>query len=137
MDLRKTLSNLVRVIADEAERSPEFRGKVLGALGYAEGVSPITQDRKRRLAPASGVRPKNRRAPSVLDPIEVAASGEEILRTRLAALSLDQLQDIVSDYGMDPGRLVAKWKTPERIIGRIVEIAMVRAQKGDAFRSEQ
>jgi hypothetical protein len=72
---------------------------------------------------------------AIFDPVEVAASGEEVLRSRLAALTVDQLQDIVSEYGMDPGRLVAKWKTPERIIDRIVELAIGRAQKGDAFRS--
>jgi hypothetical protein len=37
---------------------------------------------------------------------------------------------------MDPGKLVIKWKKAERIIDRIVEISMARAQKGDAFRSE-
>jgi hypothetical protein len=51
---------------------------------------------------------------------------------RAAAPSVDQLQDIVSEYGMDPGRVVAKWKSSERI----AETVVARAQKGNAFRSE-
>jgi len=133
MNLRRTLSDLARVVEDEAERSPEFRDKILGALGRNDGAGP-TQRRVARISNESG-RPKNRRMAAIFDPVEVAASGEEVLRSRLAALTVDQLQDIVSEYGMDPGRLVAKWKTPERIIDRIVELAIGRAQKGDAFRS--
>jgi hypothetical protein len=34
---------------------------------------------------------------------------------------------------MDPGKLVMKWKTPERIINRIVEFSPARAVKGDVF----
>jgi hypothetical protein len=46
---------------------------------------------------------------------------------------LEQLKDIVADYGMGPGKLVMKWKTPDRIIGRIVELSLARAVKGDVF----
>ncbi len=133
MNLRRALSDLARVIADEVERSPEFRKRVLGALGHMEKAKPAA----RELATSQAGRSKNRRAPAVLDPIEVAASGEETLRSVLITLTVEQLQDIISDFGMDPGRLVVKWKTPERIIDRIVEIAVARAQKGDAFRSER
>lgn len=34
---------------------------------------------------------------------------------------------------MDPGKLVMKWKTPQRIIDRIVEFSMARSVKGDVF----
>jgi hypothetical protein len=50
-------------------------------------------------------------------------------------LSLEQLRDIVAEFGMDPGKLVLKWKSPQKVIDRIVEISMPRAQKGDAFRA--
>jgi hypothetical protein len=134
MNLRRTLSDLVRVIADEADRSPEFMDKVLRALGQSEGAD--LPKRPTAIGPGLGGRPKNRRKGAIFDPVEVAASGEEVLRSRLVSLTLDQLQDIVAEYGMDPGRLVVKWKTPERIIDRIVEMAVARAQKGNAFRSE-
>ncbi|MDE0403802.1 MAG: hypothetical protein OXI53_00610 [Nitrospira sp.] len=58
-----------------------------------------------------------------------------MLRAELALLTLDQLKDIVADYGMDREKLVMKWKTPNRVIDRIVEISISRAHKGDVFRS--
>jgi hypothetical protein len=36
---------------------------------------------------------------------------------------------------MDPGKLVLKWKKPERIIDRIVETSLGRARKGEGFLS--
>lgn len=134
MNLRRTLNQLVQIIMEEADRTPEFKEKLLRTLGQ-KGESSAT-DRIDTKSPTEGGRPKNRRMAAILDPVELVASGEQTLRRRLASLSVDQLQDIVSEYGMDPGRLVAKWKTPERIIDRIVEMAVARAQKGDAFRSE-
>jgi len=63
-----------------------------------------------------------------------SALTELALRSALEKLSLNQLRDIVAEYGMDPGRLVMKWMAPERVIDRIVEISSARAHKGDAFR---
>lgn len=85
---------------------------------------------------SAGARPKNRRPPAVLDPVAVAREGEVALRERLAPLSFDQLRDIVADYGMDPGKLVMKWKDPARVLDRIVEVSLQRASKGDAFKAE-
>ncbi len=70
----------------------------------------------------------------MLDPVQLVRSGEQVLRSNLEKLTLDQLRDIVAEYGMDPSRLVMKWNTPERVIDRIVEISIARAHKGDAFR---
>jgi hypothetical protein len=67
--------------------------------------------------------------------VEVARQGDEVLREKLRALTLDQLRDIVAEYGMDSGRLVMKWKDIDRVTERIVELALARAIKGDAFRS--
>ena len=61
---------------------------------------------------------------------------EDALRTKLASLSVEQLKDIVAEFGMDPGKLVIKWKTADRIIERIVETSMSRFQKRVAFRAE-
>jgi hypothetical protein len=136
MKLRRVLSALARVIADEAERNPAFARQVAEALGMAQRESDAKLNATIAAATSADRRPKNRRPPAVLDPIEVAREGEHALRTRLAELSLDQLRDVVADYGMDPGKLVMKWKSPDRVIDRIVEIALPRAQKGDAFRGE-
>jgi hypothetical protein len=136
--VRKAITNLLGVIADEVESNPDFERRVAAALGLEE--QPKASDREETqtgaAASSTGQRPKNRRPPPVLDPVEVARSGEDVLRSKLGALSVEQLKDIVAEFGMDPGKLVIKWKTADRIIDRIVEISMPRAQKGDAFRSE-
>jgi len=136
--LRKVLSDLIRVIADEAERNPEFERSIAAALGLGTQNRQPRQDAVNE-GPrgAAGQRPKNRRPQPVLDPVEIARLGETELRTQLAPLSIEQLRDVVADFGMDPGKLVLKWKTADRIIDRIVAISLGRAQKGDAFRSEE
>ncbi|EPX78861.1 hypothetical protein Salmuc_04444 [Salipiger mucosus DSM 16094] len=55
------------------------------------------------------------------------------MRSKLEPLTLEQLKDIVAEYGMDPGKLVMKWKTADRVIDRIVEYSVARAKKGKAF----
>jgi hypothetical protein len=134
MKLRKVLAELARAIADEAERNPDFERRVTMALGLTD--EPARRDTRAQVEGQGDNRPKNRRPPAVLDPVELARSGEQALRARLLNMTVEQLKDIVADYGMDPGKLVTKWKTADRIIERIVEISLARSQKGDAFRAE-
>lgn len=134
MRLRKVLTDFIRVVADETERNPEFANRLASALGLAE--QPKSEERDTNTHSSGNFWPKNRRPPAVLDPIEIARQSENALRARLALLSIEQLKDIVAQFGMDPGKLVAKWKTADRIVERIVETSMARAQKGDAFRTE-
>jgi hypothetical protein len=134
--LRKALTDFARVVAEEAERNSDFANRVAAALGMVERREAQARPGAVARSATAGQRPKNRRPPPVLDPIEIARQGEYALRLRLAVLSIEQLRDIVAEFGMDPGKLVIKWKTAERIIERIVETSMTRAQKGDAFRAE-
>jgi hypothetical protein len=131
MKLRKPLLDLARVIADYAERDPMFADQIVEALGLKE-KSPLRPLPTR----CNTTRPKNRRPAAVLDPIQLVRDGEAQLRAALSGLTLEQLRDVVADYGMDPGKLVMKWKDADRIADRIVEISLARAQKGDAFRSD-
>lgn len=133
MKVRKVLLDLARVVADQAERDPAFADQIAAALGMNDksAVRPAAAKR-----PTKVDRPKNRRPAAVLDPVALARDGEAALRCGLAPLSLEQLKDVVADYGMDPGKLVMKWKDAERVVERIVELALARAQKGDAFRSD-
>ena len=127
MRIRSKLLALARTVADEAECNPDFAQKVEAVLG----VEPRERGRKET---ARG-RPRARRAAAVLDPVAILrAAGPAELRSRLSGLDLEQLKDIVAQHGMDPGKLVMKWKSEERITGRIVEMSMSRASKGDAFR---
>lgn len=137
MTIRKAFNELLRVVADEAEKNSEFGRRIAAALGLVEQpkMSPRRDAGAQSPIAVAGQRPKNRRPLPVLDPIEVARLGENTLRTKLATLSIEQLKDIVADSGMDSGKQVIKWKSADRIIERIVEISLARAQKGDAFRS--
>ena len=136
MSLRNTLSHLMRVVIEEAERNPHFEAALNDALGSstqgkrkppkAEALGPTDDSEAKR--------GKNRRAPAARDPVQVVRDGAPALQSALEKLSLEQLRDIVAEYGMDPGRLVMKWSTPERVIDRIVEMSVARAHKGNAFR---
>ncbi len=136
MKVRRALQNLAKIVAEEAEHNPEFESRLRDALGLNEGgrakLRPrssaiISSDRTKR-------RPRHRRPPAVLDPVELARQSEGVLQEQLAQLTVEQLKDIVADYGMDPGKVVTNWKLSERIIDRIVEVSVGRARKGNAFR---
>ncbi len=126
MSIKKVLNDVVRVIAEEAERNSEFARQIEEALGL----------KKKPARPTRG-RAANRRAPAMLDPVELARQGEPVLRERLGELNLEQLKDVVAEYGMDHDKLVLKWKTPERVIDRIVEVSLGRARKGEGFLSSR
>jgi hypothetical protein len=134
MTLRKTLAALVREIADEADRNPAFRERIEQALGMTHASADAPPARKTAFKAEEPKRPSNRRAPAALDPVQLARQGEDVLRAALGKLDIEQLRDVVADYGMDTGKLVIKWRTPDRIIDRIVEVARQRAHKGSAFR---
>lgn len=136
MNLRNTLTRLMKVVVEEAERNPDFEAALIDALGSStqgkrkapkeDSLGPVDDGELKR--------GKNRRASALLDPVQVVRDGEPALRSALEKLSLEQLRDIVAEYGMDPGRLVMKWNTPERVIDRIMEMSVARAHKGNAFR---
>ena len=137
MSLRNTLNRLIKVVIEEAERNPQFDA----ALNDALGISPSSKRKQPKEEPSTlsavggeAKRGKNRRPPAALDPVQLVRDGESTLRTALEKLSLDQLRDIVAEYGMDSSRLVMKWVDSARVVDRIVELSIARARKGDAFR---
>ena len=128
MTLKKALKDTVKVILDEVDNNPEFAKRLEVALG----VSNVQRTTERK-NPKENMGRGNRRTPAVFDPVAIARNGGDVLRTRLAELDIEQLKDIVAEYGMDTAKLVMKWKSPERIIDRIVEVSVNRSKKGDAF----
>ena len=131
MTLKQRLSALVSAIVEETQKNEPFRVNVERALGINTSTSaPLPRVK------GTTKQRKGRRTPAVLDPVELARQGEDTLRTKISVLTLDQLRDIVAQYGMDPGKLVMKWKDTNRVIDRIVELALARATKGDVFRND-
>ena len=135
MSLRTVLANLARVLSDEADHNPEFAKRLQVVFGLSDVTRPAKATSAASRVDRKTTRPANRRPAAVLDPVALAELGEEALCAALAPLSIEELKDIVADYGMDQKRLVMKWRTPERVRQHIVEISITRAQKGDAFRS--
>jgi len=135
--LRNVLTRLMRTVIDEAERNPAFETALNEALDITAKQKSVSNSSKesqaQKLQSSDTKWPKNRRPPAVLDPVQIVKNGEQALRDALQKLSLDELRNIVAEYGMDTGKLVLKWVASERVIDRIVEISITRAHKGDAF----
>jgi len=116
--LRRRFDAFVKVVAEQAERDPDFAARLEAALGG-------------EFAPARSARRK--RAPAAFDPVAAAHDGADALRARLAALSADQLKDIIAEYGLDPTGRANRWRKPERLVDLISDRAVERAQKGRGF----
>jgi len=110
------------LIVDEISRNKQFAEK-LGCL--FDGV------------PTGVPKKRNRRAPAKLDPFALLESGEAVLSRELAKLSVDELKDIVSEYGMDASRLALKWKDRQRLEALIIDATRRKASHGDAFWNSQ
>ena len=139
MKLKPFLIQLVEIVADEAERNSPFRRRLEEALSPRQmDLSAIREDQlSEPKALADPLRKGGRRTPAILDPLGLARQGEDVLRKELSALDIEQLRDVVAQYGMDPGKLVMKWRDSARISDRIVELSIARSTKGDAFRAEK
>lgn len=128
MALKKTLKDIVEVMLEEADNNPEFAKRLEMALG-AGGRPRITKQKNSGQVMRRG----NRRTPAVFDPVALAQYGDGVLRARLGALDIEQLKDIIAEYGMDTTKLAMKWKSSERLVSHIVQISINRAKKGEAF----
>lgn len=143
-DLAVVLNNLAAVVAEEASRNVEFRARLSEALvlglpqkaAAAGGGAPTPLGRASSGGAAKPQPKRGRREPGPWDPYTVYAEvGESGLRERLNALELEQLRDIVAEHGMNHDGKAMRWKTADRVVGRIVERVVDRTGKGDAFRS--
>lgn len=122
---KRMIRDLMKIVISEIEQNPAFAKQIETALCVE------SKSESKRIVEAS--RARNRRAPAVLDPILLARKGKEALWEELKPLSIEQLKDIIAEYGMDTDRQTRRWNTPDRLIERIVEISLARAHRGAAF----
>ncbi|GAA2725744.1 hypothetical protein [Cellulomonas aerilata] len=123
-ELAVGLADITTSVVAEAARTPRFANAIQTALASPPPSVPSSTSRRPR-----------RRATGAIDPFAVYAQGGEAgLRDQLDGLDLEQLRDIVAQYGMDHDRLAMKWKDAGRVIDRIVEKVTTRSAKGSAFR---
>ncbi len=154
-----TLVALVRVVADEAARTPRF-AKALSAVltpdadprpegthatgplraarvaGAQDGSLPRTDAAPPRPSPP-GKSPARRgkRAAGLFDPFVIYRDGGESgLREKLETLDVEALKDIIAEHAMDYDKLAMRWRTPSKLRDRIVERVKALTTKGDAFR---
>lgn len=142
--LAVVLAGLTTVVADEAARNAGFRVRlseilVVGRQGdeaHLDGIEAAPPTDGPSEEPVKAAPKRGRRVPGPWDPYVVYAEvGEAGLKERLGALELEQLRDIVAEHGMNHDGKAMRWKTTDRVIGRIVERVVDRSGKGDAFRS--
>jgi len=129
-DLRvKALAATCQNILTAASKDPVLAERALRRLNADPKLAALVQ-----MPP--GMKRTGRRAPAKLDPFKILADGgEQVLIEQLADLSLEELRDIVAQFGMDPRRLVTKWKDAQRVRDHIVATTIQRSRKGDAFRA--
>lgn len=125
-ELANRLDSFIAVVARQAATDPAFAADLAGALGV---------DRSEARNGAGASRKGGRRSPGPFDPFTVYADGEDALRRCLEACDLEELRNIVAEHGMDHDRLAMKWKTPDRLVERIVTTVAARVRKGEAFRA--
>lgn len=133
----ETLLALVRVIADEAARTPRFAKALTDVLAAPPEPAQSAQPAIRSAAAPAKKAPARRtkRAPAALDPFLVYREGGEVaLRERLSPLSVDQLKDIIAEHAMDYDKLAMRWRTSSKLHDRIVQRVEALTTKGDAFR---
>ncbi|WP_346765373.1 hypothetical protein [Rhodococcus sp. 105337] len=155
---------LVRVVADEAARTPRFakslstvlsQGALSPGAGPASGpggawnvryalgaADPENTAPAHDTAPEGSVAPaqkaparRGKRAPGPFDPFAVyREAGEPGLRVQLDVLDAERLKDIIAEHAMDYDKLAMRWRTPSKLRDRIVERVKALTTKGDAFR---
>jgi hypothetical protein len=118
-DLRYRLKRLADLLADEAERNPEFASVLNDILGPSSALG----------------KPKRSAKSEAPDPFEAfQLKGPDEFRAWLNELSISELKAIVRKQRFDPSRLSDKWKTKERFVQLIIDRVDSRSKQGDAFR---
>lgn len=156
MKMETQLAKLFEVIMQEVRTNHVFAENVRGIFNGAEEKSYETsgsQGRRttRGVSKDSSVKNENTTTPSTIpkrhtkkrnaalfNPETILEQyGEEKLVDSLNQLEVDQLKDIVSEFGMDPGKRVMRFRKKEKFVDHIVGVANNRLQKGTAFRRSQ
>lgn len=108
-----------KLIANEISNNEEFALKMALILN---GEATATVSKKR-----------GRRSPAKLNPFQLLESGEDVLSKELEKLNIEELKDIVSEYGMDTSRLALKWKDRGRLESLIIDATKRKSSRGEAF----
>lgn len=129
----------LRGLADQAERDESFAatlGRLLCDAGLLtiEGIDPAQPPRAVKKRSARAQASEAAREGSPLDPFAVMrVDGEGGLRSRLEALDIAALRQVVRAHRLDPARISARWTVRERVVSLIVDQTRARVNHGRAF----
>ncbi|QXQ15639.1 hypothetical protein KV203_02650 [Skermania piniformis] len=140
------LTALLRVVAEEAARTPRFATAIAGIAAPAPApaapeTGPATTAARTTTAtrttaaakPRSTTRAK--RQPGVLDPFVIyRESGVDALTAQLGPLTMDQLRDIIAEQEIDTRRETRYKRKQEVLVAWTVTRVRELADKGNAFR---
>lgn len=118
-ELLKKWSEISDLISKEMDRNEKFRLEMEHIL-MGEKVTPAPKK-------------QSRRSPAKVDPFSLLASGETVLSEALKKLTLEELKDVVSQYGLDRSGKALKWKDRERLEAFIIDSATRSTSRGKAF----
>ncbi|HWL22253.1 MAG TPA: hypothetical protein VNR38_00635 [Ureibacillus sp.] len=134
--VNKEFADRIRRVFNEDE-SDSHKGSGSGGRRKNRGASaenPVT-DEKGLSSSTVPKRKSRKRNAALFNPESILEEqGEEWLLQSLNQLEVDQLKDIISEFGMDPGKRVAKCRKKEKFVSHIVGVTNNRLQKGTAFR---
>ena len=119
MNIENQLKSVFNVILEEIKSNEKFAKRIEVALAN-EKVENKSKRRKKQ--------------PALLNPNTVIAKGEDVLKKELDKLEVPQLKDIISQYAMDPAKTTNRWRSKDRFIKYIIEVATLRSKKGEAFK---
>ncbi|BDH60246.1 hypothetical protein MTP04_03760 [Lysinibacillus sp. PLM2] len=148
MNIEMKLLELFKVILQEINVNKEFAKKIEMVFSEKEvhkNEQKGKSSRKPKLETTASAtttttstttkKRTRKRNPALFNPeIVLSEKGKEGLFDSLNQLEIDQLKDIVSEYGMDPAKKVMRWRTKEKIVTHILEVTNNWMQKGEAFR---
>lgn len=129
MNIEKQLKSVFDVILEEIKINEEFAKRIESALAKESVVKESSPKVKVENKPK-----RRKKQPAEFNPNIVVTKGEDVLRGELEKLEVPQLKDIISQYAMDPAKTTNRWRSKERFIKYIIEVALTRTKKGDAFK---
>lgn len=120
--LTTLLTDLVAVLAEEANRNPAFAARLDQVLAEL----PERKSARRKAPKAQASPPPDLHG-------ELQARGEQEFRHWLREQPADTLRASIRAHDLDPTRRTAKWKEAEKLADFISDALQARLARGSAF----
>lgn len=122
-NLECKLKEIIEIILEEAKKNKDFEEALKGAL-YREKSDLVKAKTKCRI----------KRESAKINPLIEVEKGENDLRQKLEELNIQELKNVIYDYGLDNMKNSVRWKKKEKFVNLIIEMSKKKISKGNAFR---